>query len=121
MKTGIRLLWLILVSLLVAPGMGTVAALASTGSTTISPISPNLLSTGTLAAVASTGSTGSTTPGAVSGAGESLVYLPLINQGYPLFNDAVSAFEPAASLGAFQAFDATPDPDGNQILVDQHV
>jgi sugar lactone lactonase YvrE len=51
----------------------------------------------------------------VSGAGESLVYLPLINQGYPLFNDAVSAFEPAASLGAFQAFDATPDPDGNQI------
>jgi sugar lactone lactonase YvrE len=49
-------------------------------------------------------------------AGQSLVYLPMIGQGYLLFNDAISAFEPAATAGVFEhAFDATPDPDGNLI------
>lgn len=89
MKTVIRLIWLVMVSLFVAPGTGTIDAVASTGSTTA---------------------------GAAPGPGQSQVYLPMISQGYLLFNDAVSAFEPAASSGVFdQAFDATPDPDGNLI------
>lgn len=87
MKTMIRLVGLVLVSLLVAPRSGTVAAVASTISTA-----------------------------GVLGTEQSVVYLPLISQGYLLFNDAVKAFEPAASLaGSAQAFDATPDPDGNLI------
>jgi sugar lactone lactonase YvrE len=87
MKMVMRWGWLVLVSLLVAPGTGAVAAVASTLATTAGP-----------------------------GAEQSSVYLPLISQGYPLLNEAVSAFEPAASLGvSAQAFDATPDPEGNLI------
>jgi sugar lactone lactonase YvrE len=89
MKSVIRLTWLVVVSLLVAPGMGAGDALASTVSTA---------------------------SGAVPGIVQSPVYLPMIGQGYLLLNDAVSAFEPAASAGVFDhAFDATPDPDGNLI------
>jgi sugar lactone lactonase YvrE len=89
MKAVIRFFWLVLVSLLVLPGTGTVIAAASTMPTTAGP---------------------------APGAGQAPVYLPLINQGYPLFNDAVSDFAPAASSGIFDhAFDATPDPDGNLI------
>jgi sugar lactone lactonase YvrE len=89
MKSVIRLTGLVVVSLLVVPGMGAGDALASTVSTA---------------------------SGAVPGMGQPPVYLPMIGQGYLLFNDAVSAFEPAASAGVFDhAFDATPDPDGTLI------
>lgn len=89
MKAVIRLVVLVLVSLLVASGARTVVAVASTTATAAR---------------------------AVPETGQSLVHLPLIGQGYLLFNDAVSAFEPAASSGLFdRAFDATPDPEGDLI------
>lgn len=98
MKSGIRLTGLVVVSLLVIPGMGAGDALASMGAGDV---------------LASTVATAS---GAGPGVVQSPVYLPMIGQGYLLFNDAVSAFEPVASAGVFDhAFDATPDPDGNLI------
>lgn len=46
----------------------------------------------------------------------SSLYLPLINKGYAILNDAVRAIEPAAQAGVFNTpFDAAPDPQGNTI------
>src|SRR4051812_40863598 len=50
-------------------------------------------------------------------AGQVTIYLPLISRAETLLNDAVAAIEPAAQSGVFtHPFDATPDPDGNQIF-----
>ncbi|CAN5638376.1 hypothetical protein BH10CHL1_BH10CHL1_10020 [soil metagenome] len=46
----------------------------------------------------------------------SSLYLPLINKGYTILNEAVGVIEPAAQAGLFNTpFDATPDPEGNTI------
>jgi len=48
--------------------------------------------------------------------GATTVYLPVINKGYPILNDAVGAIEPSAQAGVFNTpLDATPDPDGATI------
>src|SRR5215212_9803616 len=46
----------------------------------------------------------------------SSLYLPMIQKGYAILNDAVGAIEPVAQAGLFNTpFDATPDPEANQI------